>query len=93
MSSLVTFRCDGCDRAAAISGDDRTLPEGWRFVRPEGVPLLMCAACAPPEGQPLAMTPDLCQRLAARGIHLNICASLWGVGAKPDRARRGATLM
>ena len=90
MSTSVTFRCDGCEQSAVIGDDDRTMPDGWRFVRPEGVPLLMCATCAPPEGRSLAMTPELCQRLARRGIHLNMCSTLWGIGTKPDRRRGNA---
>ncbi len=85
MSLSVTFRCDACDHATVIGNDERTLPDGWSFLRPAGVPLLMCAGCAPPEGRTLAMTPELCRRLADRGIHLTICATLWDIGAKPPR--------
>ncbi len=84
MTGPATFRCDGCDGIASTADADCALPEGWRFVRPEGVPLLMCIHCAPPAGQAPTMTPDLCRRLAARGIRLNICMTLWGIGA-PDR--------
>ena len=88
MPTSVTFRCDACDAAAVVNSDDGDTPPGWRFVRPEGIALLLCGGCAPANGRAFSSTPDLCRRLMARGIELKICATLWGIGT----ARRTATL-
>jgi hypothetical protein len=83
------LRCDACTAAATADSESGALPEGWRFLRMEGHALLLCAACAPPDGRALALTPELCTRLAERGIRLSICASLWGVSPGAPVVRGG----
>lgn len=90
------LRCDACDQAAPDIADPAMIPSDWRFVRIEGYAILLCAACLPPDGHALALTPDLCSRLGARGIHLGLCQKLWDStpqgaagGARKSANRRG----
>jgi hypothetical protein len=78
MTNSTQFTCDACGESIIHESRQRYMPPEWGVKGIEGTVYCLCPTCGGrSEGRDIS--PNLCERLARRGIKIQECELRWGI--------------